>query len=157
MRVTRCTHWPRVVLASAVLIAAHMTYAAPPDVPLAAGASAGPIQDWALPPPYLASLSLTEDQQDRVFAILHGAAPALREQGKVLQKALDALRGLSLSPQYDESRGRSLAAVVGNAESELVLLHAHADQQIYLLLTPEQRTQLEEHHRSDLARRRAGP
>ena len=27
MRVTRCTHWPRVVLASAVLIAAHMTYA----------------------------------------------------------------------------------------------------------------------------------
>jgi len=34
------------------------------------------------PPPYLLALDLTEEQQDKVFVILHGAAPALREQAK---------------------------------------------------------------------------
>ena len=156
MAVTRCTNRARVVLASALLIVSRVAFATPPDAPSTAGASGGPIQDWDLPPPYLASLSLTEDQRNRVIAILHAAASALRKQATVLQEALDALRGLSLSAQYDESRGRALAAAVGNADAELVLLHAHADQQIYFLLTPEQHAQLEAHHRSELARRHAG-
>ena len=60
----------------------------PEDAPFAGGACAMEFHRPGPPmvpqfgtqhqPPYLMGVTLTEDQQDKLFAILHSAAPALR-------------------------------------------------------------------------------
>jgi len=97
------------------------------------------------PPPFLAGLHLTDEQQDKVFAIVYAAAPALREQAKTLRKAHEALHELNHSDQYDESRVKGLAEAAAKAESQLTVLRMRTEHQIFALLTPEQKKQLEEH------------
>jgi periplasmic protein CpxP/Spy len=99
------------------------------------------------PPPYLMGVNLSEDQQDKVFAILHAAAPQLRERMKAARKARDALRELSESADYDNGKATSLAQAQASAESQLTLLRTRTDHDIYLVLTPEQRTQIAERRR----------
>ncbi len=95
------------------------------------------------PPPFLAGLHLSEDQDDKVFAIFYKAAPAIREQSKALRQARETLGKLGNSAQFDERRARELADAAAKAESELALLRARTEHEIYLLLTPQQREQLE--------------
>ncbi len=99
------------------------------------------------PPPFLAGLKLTDEQQDKVFAIAYAAAPAMREQAKALRKAREALHDINQSPQYDENRVKGLADSAAKADSQLTVLRVRTEHEIYALLTPEQRKQLEERHR----------
>jgi Spy/CpxP family protein refolding chaperone len=96
------------------------------------------------PPPYLRELHLNEDQDDKVFGILHAAAPEMRERGKAARKAREALHELGQSAQYDASKAAALAQALGAAEGQLALIRARADREIFLLLTPEQRERLAE-------------
>jgi protein CpxP len=99
------------------------------------------------PPPFLAGLKLTDEQQDKVFAIVYAAAPAMREQVKALRKAHEALRDINASPQYDENRVKGLADSAAKADSQLTVLRVRTEHEIYALLTPEQKKQLEERRR----------
>jgi Spy/CpxP family protein refolding chaperone len=92
-----------------------------------------------------------------VFAIVHAATPALREQEKASRKAREALRDLSESSQYDESRLKGLADTAAKADSQLMVLHARTEHQILALLTPEQLKQLQEHRRERGPRDHDGP
>ena len=96
------------------------------------------------PPPFLDGLHLTDEQQDKVFAIVYAAAPAMREQAKALRKAHEALHELNHSDQYDESRVKGLAEAAAKAESQLTVLHMRTEHEIFALLTPDQKKQLEE-------------
>ncbi len=96
------------------------------------------------PPPYLIGVSLSEDQQDKVFSILHAAAPEMREHSKAARKAREALRALGESTGYDAGKAASLAQALGSAEGQLALLRARTDREIFQLLTPEQRTRATE-------------
>jgi Spy/CpxP family protein refolding chaperone len=107
--------------------------------------------DEERPPPYLMGLQLSEDQQDKVFAVLHAAAPQFREQMKAARKAHDALRDLAHAVAFDNAKAGALAQSAASAESQLALLHARIDHDIFLLLTPEQRAQLAEKRRPDAA------
>ena len=93
-------------------------------------------------PPYLMDLTLTEDQQDKVFAILHAAEPALREQEKAVRKARDGLRDLGRSAQFDAGSAATLAQALGKAESQLTLLRVRADHDVFAVLTAEQKTEI---------------
>lgn len=95
-------------------------------------------------PPFLAGLHLTDDQQDKVFAIVYAAAPAIREQAKALRKAHEALRDLNKSDQYDESKVKALAEAAAKAESQMTVLRMRSEHEIFGVLTPEQKKQLEE-------------
>jgi Spy/CpxP family protein refolding chaperone len=95
-----------------------------------------------VPPPYLAGIALTEEQQDKVFGILYAAAPVIREQAKALRKARQALEDLTTTAQYQETRAKALAEASSKADSQLALLRARTERDIYLLLTPEQRVQM---------------
>jgi protein CpxP len=108
-------------------------------------------------PPFLAGLHLTDDQQDKVFAILYAAAPAMREQAKALRKAHEALHELNESPQYDENRVKGLADSAAKADSQLTVLRVRTEHEIFALLTPEQRKQLEEHRHEMGPRDHGGP
>jgi periplasmic protein CpxP/Spy len=99
------------------------------------------------PLPFLAGLKLTDDQQDKVFAIVYAAAPAMREQAKALRKAHEALHDINMSPQYDESRVKGLADSAAKAESQMTVLRVRTEHDIYALLTSEQKKQLEERRR----------
>jgi Spy/CpxP family protein refolding chaperone len=113
--------------------------------------------DLRAPPRFLAGLHLTDDQQDKVFAILYAAAPAMREQSKALHKAHEALRDLNESPQYDERRVKGLADSAAKADSELTVLRVRTEHGIFALLTAEQRKQLDERRHEMGARDHGGP
>jgi periplasmic protein CpxP/Spy len=99
------------------------------------------------PPPYLMGIKLTEEQQDKIFAILHAAAPESREHMKAARKAREALRDMIQSTAYDNNKASVLAQSEASAMSQLGLLHARTEHDIFLLLTPEQRTQIAERRR----------
>jgi len=102
----------------------------------------GPGIDGGRVPRYLHSLNLSEAQRDRVFEIMHGQAPAMREKVKAARNAEDSLRQLVLSTEYTEPKARALSDVAASAVADLSLARAKAERQIYELLTAEQRSQL---------------
>lgn len=95
-------------------------------------------------PPFLRGLTLTDEQRDKVFAILHAQEPLMREQAKAAQHSHTALNTVALSAQFDETKAKALAESEARAMAAMALLHARSDQQLYALLTPAQRKQAEE-------------
>ena len=109
------------------------------------------------PPPFLTEVNLTEDQQDKVFAILHAVAPALREQAKAERKAREALHDLGRAAQFDAGNASALAQALGKAESQLALLRVRTEHDLCAVLTDEQRAQVAERERGHEAPRHDGP
>lgn len=95
-------------------------------------------------PPHLRDLDLSEAQQDKVFDLMHGQAPQLREKTKAAFKAMEALRKLSASDRYDAAQARTLADTHARALADLVLMQADQDAKLRALLTPEQRKRLDD-------------
>jgi Spy/CpxP family protein refolding chaperone len=118
-------------------------YGPPPGgPPRMQGPAAGPRGEGTSPGmPYLRGLALTEAQQDSIFNIMHAQAPQARDQMKQLHKARKALREVSRSVPFDESRATALAADIARAASSLALLRARTGAEIWKVLTPEQRQQ----------------
>lgn len=151
----------QVLAASALaLSAAQLSHAEPPlppagepgkEVPafprMASPMPAGPMMPHGaqrMGPPYLWRLQLSEEQQDRIFDILHKQAPAQRNSEKLLYKSQAALQALGNSGSYNDAAAQSLAKSIGQASADLALLRARTDKQIFDVLTPEQRRQLSE-------------
>ena len=103
---------------------------------------------WGPHPAFLEGLKLTEEQEDKVFAILHAAAPGLRVQAKAAAKANEGLRELGTSAQLDDARAKALTDAAGKAESQLELLHIRAEHEIYLILSTQQRAEFADRRRS---------
>jgi periplasmic protein CpxP/Spy len=157
----------RATVAAILICAGTAAMAAPADTPPRDGLKdpRGCMQDWHpgppgppgmpgpmgfgedRPPPYLTGIDLTEEQQDKVFAILHAAAPELREHMKAARKAHEALHDLGQSAAFDSGKAAALAQTEASAESQLALLRTHTDHEIFMVLTPEQRTHLAERRR----------
>ena len=116
-----------------------------PHMELGPGPGMGMGPGFGAPPPFLAGLHLTDEQQDKVFAIVYAAEPAIHEQTKALRKAHEALHELNQADQFDESKVKSLAEAAAKAESQLTVLRMRTEHQIFALLTSEQKKQLEEH------------
>jgi protein CpxP len=113
----------------------------PPGPPMGPPFMGPPLGTQHLPP-YLMGVTLTEDQQDKVFAIFHAAEPALREQEKAVRKARDGLRDLGRSAQLDAGTAATLAQALGKAESQLTLLRVRADHDVFAVLTAEQKAEI---------------
>lgn len=96
------------------------------------------------PPPFLHGLSLSDDQRDRIFDLMHAQAPTMHDQAKAIHKTLIELRRLSMSGEYSETRAKVLAEANAQAIAVMAQMHARTDNQIYQILTPEQRKQVEE-------------
>ncbi|TXF96832.1 Spy/CpxP family protein refolding chaperone [Massilia arenae] len=94
-------------------------------------------------PPFLRDLDLSEEQQDRVSAILHAQAPKRRALDKAERKAFQALRDLARATQLDEARASTSAQALGQAIADQELLRLQTGAQIKAVLTPAQRAQLD--------------
>jgi Spy/CpxP family protein refolding chaperone len=95
-------------------------------------------------PPFLRELKLSETQRDRIFDLMQAKAPAMREQAKAMRKSQMELRQLGMSDEYSEARAKVLADANAQAMARMGQLQASASHQVYQLLTPEQRKQMEE-------------
>jgi protein CpxP len=121
------------------------------------GMGPGGEHEWAVHPHFLHGLTLTEEQQDKVFAILHAAAPGLREQAKAMHKAHEGLHELTTSDKYDDAKAKSLADAAAKALSQLALLRVRAEHDVYTVLTAEQRAQIAKHHHGMEGHHHDGP
>ena len=89
-------------------------------------------------------VKLSEEQEDKVFAILHAEAPYLHEQAKAAAKAQRALHELAEADQYDDAKAAALAKEIAAAEANITLQHVRTRQKLRAVLTAEQRKQLAE-------------
>jgi protein CpxP len=113
--------------------------------------------DEARPPPFLRDVSLSETQQDQVFAIVHAAAPTLREQSKAVTKSRDALRELVGSAQFSDAAAKALADAQGKAETQLALTRVRMEHEVYAVLTPQQQTEVAKRRQEWQSRVGPGP
>lgn len=95
-------------------------------------------------PPFLRGLNLSEAQRDKIFDLMHAQAPAMRDQAGKMRKAQMELRRLSMSGEYDEAKVKSLSEASAKLMAEMAQMRARTGNQIYQMLTPEQRKQMEE-------------
>lgn len=95
-------------------------------------------------PPFLRGVELSEAQQDKVFAILHGQVPYLREQSRAHEKAERALFALHGAAKFDDAAAVRLAQASAQAMANITLQHLRTEQKVLAVLTPEQRKQVDE-------------
>ncbi|HEV7817225.1 MAG TPA: Spy/CpxP family protein refolding chaperone [Janthinobacterium sp.] len=88
---------------------------------------------------FLRGIELNEQQQDKVFAIMHAQAPELRDQHKIVAKSREALHALSTSGKYDDAKAVALTQAAAQAMARITLDQVRTKQQILAILTPEQR------------------
>lgn len=142
---TRFTALRGATLLCACLLAAPAVLAHP--MPPFDGPDAGPgleqLDGHAGGPPFLRGIELSEEQQDRVFAILHDQAPQRRGLHKAERKAVQSLRELARAPQLDEARASASAQALGRAIADQELLRLQTGARIKAVLTPAQRAQLD--------------
>jgi protein CpxP len=93
---------------------------------------------------FLHGIKLTEAQRDKIFALRYAQMPAMREKMKAIHKAHEELRGLATSPQYDEGRAKAAVDAAARAKADLTLMRIRSTHEVYALLTPEQRAQVEQ-------------
>jgi Spy/CpxP family protein refolding chaperone len=91
----------------------------------------------------LHGLGLDEAQKDKIFAIHHAQAPALRQASKSARAAHEELHKLVMSGKFDEAKAKTLADASGRAVAEMALLHAKGHAQVMAVLTDEQRKKLD--------------
>jgi len=90
----------------------------------------------------LRGLDLSEAQRDKVFAVMHANAPAMREQGKVLRATRGELQKLALSTDYDEAKVKALSERNAQAIATMSELRARGMNEIFRVLTPEQQAKV---------------
>lgn len=99
----------------------------------------------------LHGLKLSEEQRDKVFAVLHAQAPQLRANAKQRRNAVRELRTLALADNYDETRVKALSESLSQTVAVDAMIRSRSANEIYQALTPEQRQQVQDR----LARRAA--
>ena len=100
-------------------------------------------------PPHLAGLNLSQEQQDKVFAIFYPQIPKMRDHHKQEAQLKDELRTLSQNDRFDEAKAKQIADKLATLEKEKTLNRAKTEQQVYSILTPEQRKTLQERKQDD--------
>ncbi len=93
---------------------------------------------------FLRGIELTEAQEDKIFTILHGQAPYLREQHRAEEKAMRALHELRDAAKFDDAGAARLAQAAAQAHANITLAEIRTHQKVLAVLTPEQRQALDE-------------
>lgn len=109
-----------------------------------------------MPPMPLHALKLGDEQEDRIFAIMHAQEPAMRKLQRQAEKQREAMHAVVSAVPFDERKAAALAQEAGALHAESILQHARTHAQILAVLTPEQRRQLAEMRGPGPGHRRRG-
>ena len=94
--------------------------------------------------PDLRGIDLSADQVAQLGKLREEEKKAMREKGQSLRDQHDALRKLVMSDAYTPAAAAEMIAKLGAAQGEMAKLHAEQGNKLYKLLTPEQRTRLQQ-------------
>jgi protein CpxP len=92
----------------------------------------------------LQALNLSEAQRDQVFKIHHDQAPAFRDQMKKVRASREELQKLARADKFDAAAVRRAADVQAKSLSDIAVMRAQTASQVRQVLTPEQRTKLDQ-------------
>lgn len=82
----------------------------------------------------VSQLSTLRDEQRKLFS----------EKGLALREQHDALHKLVMSEAYTPAAAAEIIARIGAAQSEMAKFHAEQGNKLYKILTPEQRTRMQQ-------------
>ena len=107
-------------------------------------------------------LNLSADQQNRIEAILASERQTTQPLQQALRDSREKLRAATAAGGFDEAAVRTLAASQAQTRTELIVARARTQNQIYNVLTPEQRARAEKlralrHDRRGGGQGRRGP
>lgn len=102
-------------------------------------------------------LNLSDAQQDKIFELRHAAVPEFRAKGKELRQLKQALRQVAMSDSFDENRAIALSNQAARAEAEMTVMRLRLNNQMYQILTPEQRAQAQQAGKHRFERSRGKP
>jgi Spy/CpxP family protein refolding chaperone len=93
--------------------------------------------------PHLAELNLSETQQDKILLLLRAQTPQIQVHYEEQRfKLINEMRKLSSAESFDEVKVKLVADMLASLEKEIIFNHARIGNQIFMILTPEQRKQL---------------
>jgi Spy/CpxP family protein refolding chaperone len=92
---------------------------------------------------WLRGLDLSEAQRDKVFAIMHAQAPKMREQAKLVRAARTELGGLAMAATLDPAQLKAASDKLARAIADMSESRVSTRNQIFQLLTPEQKQQVQ--------------
>src|SRR3954468_2596148 len=92
----------------------------------------------------LQALNLSEAQRDQVFKIHHDQAPAFRDQMKKVRASREELQKLARADKFDAAAVRRAADAQAKSLSDIAVMRAQTASQVRQVLTPEQRTKLDQ-------------
>jgi len=92
----------------------------------------------------LRGIDLSADQVAQLGKLREAEKKQMREKGMALHDQHDALRKLVMSDAYTPAAAAEIIAKITAAQGEMAKLHAEQGNQLYKLLTPEQRTKLQQ-------------
>ena len=101
----------------------------------------------------LHALNLSEAQRDQIFKIHHDQAPAFREQMKKVRASREQLQTLARADRLDDAAVRRAADTQAKAISDLAVMRVQTASRVRAVLTPEQKTRLDQMREQ----RRQGP
>jgi Spy/CpxP family protein refolding chaperone len=89
-------------------------------------------------------LNLSDAQQTQIKSIMHSVKPAMEPLFQQEMQNHKAMMQLIMSNSFDEAKAQTLAQQSASIHEQIELAHARAAQQAYQLLTPDQKTKLNE-------------
>ena len=92
----------------------------------------------------LRGIDLSAEQIAQLGKLREEARKQMREQGLALHDQHLALRKLVMSDAYTPAASAELIAKISAAQSEMAKMHAEQGNKVYQLLTPEQRTKVQQ-------------
>ena len=101
------------------------------------GRHAGPMK-------MLRKLDLTEEQQDKVFELMHEQKPIMRDKMKEMRQTRQVIHDAVMSEAYNAEQINQLADQQGKMVAEMIKMRTNNFNQIYSILTPEQKEKARE-------------
>ena len=89
-------------------------------------------------------LGLSDAQRDQVFKIMHDSKPAKYEKMKQMRALRTEMRDAIHSDSFDVKAVRKLAEKKAAIMADLMVLSAQTRNQIYQIMTPEQKQKIKE-------------
>lgn len=87
-------------------------------------------------------LDLTEEQHTQIKQIFHNAKPALQPLMQQEMQSRHAMMQLVASGNFDQAKAQTIAAQESQIHAQLEVQHALLASQAYQILTPDQKTKL---------------
>jgi Spy/CpxP family protein refolding chaperone len=95
-------------------------------------------------PPFLRGVELSAQQRQKIGEIMHAAMGQFEAVGHNAHEARHNLTALAFSDHYSDAQAQALADAAARAAAQIAATQAHADHDIYMVLSAAQQKEVSE-------------